>query len=558
MFLKLPFKIMFTISCFVFRHSWLLLVSIGCVFNLQAQSKKYTHADTLRGSVLPERAWWDLKHYDLEVAFNYSDSSIKGKNTISYEVIYANQIMQLDLMLPMLLDSVLQEEQKCTWKKDGNAYFIQLPKAQKQKELKKVVVYFHGKPHVAIQAPWDGGFVWTKDSKQQPWISLACQGMASSVWFPSKDHQYDEVDSCSLHFRAAKELIAVSNGRLKNISPNQDGSMTFHWEVKSPINNYNIIPYIGKYVQFKDTFNGKGGILDLDFWVLEDNLALAKNQFTQVKPMLRCFEDWFGAYPFYDDGYKLVEAPYLGMEHQSAIAYGNHFKNGYLGTDLSLTGWGLKWDFIIVHESGHEWFGNSITAKDVADNWLHEGFTAYSENLYVEYLFGKKAGAEYVIGTRIGVQNDEPIIADYNVNKDGSTDMYYKAANMLHTMRQITGNDSIWKELFRAMNRKYWHQTVTTKQIEDFMIDYLKLDLQRIFDQYLRTQQIPVFEYKLNESKLSFRWSNCVKYFDMPLKLLVEGKEFWVNPTEKWQKIELPSANFTPDNNFFVRNKKLK
>ena len=558
MFTKLPYNILNPLSCYVFMRFLLLFLSIGCMFNLHAQSKKYTHADTLRGSVLPERAWWDLKHYDLEVAFSYLDSSIKGKNTISYQVLSANQIIQLDLMAPMILDSVLQENQKCVWKKDGNAYFIQLPKAQKSKEFKKVITYFHGKPHVAKQAPWDGGFVWTKDLKQRPWISVACQGMASSVWFPGKDHQYDEVDSCSLHFIVPKDLIAVSNGHLHDVVPNQDGSVTFSWEVKSPINNYNIIPYVGKYVQFKDTFNGKGGVLDLDFWVLEDNLTLAKNQFKQVKPMLRCFEDWFGAYPFYEDGYKLVEAPYLGMEHQSAIAYGNQFKNGYLGTDLSLTGWGLKWDFIIVHESGHEWFGNSITAVDVADNWLHEGFTAYSENLYVEYLFGKKAGAEYVIGTRIGVQNDEPIIADYGVNKDGSTDMYYKAANMLHTIRQIAANDSLWKGFFREMNKKFWHQTVTTKQIEDFMIEYLKMDLQKIFDQYLRTQVIPVLEYKLNETKLSFRWSNCVKYFDMPVKLVIDGKEFWINPTEKWQKAELPSTNFTVDPNFFVRNKKLK
>lgn len=558
MFTKLTLRILSYLSRYVFICSLFLFLSTTCVFNLNAQSKKYTHADTLRGSILHERVWWDLKHYDLEVAFSYLDSSIKGKNTISYEVLSANQIMQLDLMAPMVIDSVLQENQKCSWKRDGNAYFIQLPKAQKSKELKKITAYFHGKPHIAKQAPWDGGFVWTKDLKQRPWISVACQGMASSVWFPSKDHQYDEVDSCSLHFTIPNDLIAVSNGRLRGVVLNQDGSATFNWEVNSPINNYNIIPYIGKYVQFKDTFNGKGGVLDLDFWVLEDNLALAKSQFKQVKPMLRCFEDWFGAYPFYEDGYKLVEAPYLGMEHQSAIAYGNQFKNGYLGTDLSLTGWGLKWDFIIVHESGHEWFGNSITAVDVADNWLHEGFTAYSENLYVEYLFGKKAGAEYVIGTRIGVQNDEPIIADYGVNRDGSTDMYYKAANMLHTMRQIAANDSLWKGLFREMSKKFWHQTVTTKQIEDFMIEYLKLDLQKVFDQYLRTQAIPLLEYKLNENKLSFKWSNCVKYFDMPLKLLVDGKEFWINPTEKWQRTELPSANFTIDANFFVRNKKLK
>ena len=274
--------------------------------------------------------------------------------------------------------------------------------------------------------------------------------------------------------------------------------------------------------------------------------------------MLRCFENWFGKYPFYEDGYKLVQSPFLGMEHQSAVAYGNNFLNGYMGRDLSHTGWGMKWDFIIIHESGHEWFGNNITVKDVADNWVHEGFTAYSENLFTESLYGKKAGAEYVIGTRKEIQNDEPIIADYNVNRDGSGDMYYKAANMLHSIRAIVNNDSLWNALLQNLNKTYWHQTVTTKQIEDMMITFLKKDLQKIFDQYLRTTQVPVLEFHLKGGKVNYRWKNCVKGFNMPLKIKDGDKEIWLQPTEKWQQINYKKTDLDIDANFYIGKERLK
>ncbi|MEO6305505.1 MAG: M1 family metallopeptidase, partial [Bacteroidia bacterium] len=371
-----------------------------------------------------------------------------------------------------------------------------------------------------------------------------------------KDHQSDEPDSASVFITVPKDLVTVSNGRLRSKKTNNDGTATYNWAVVNPINNYNIIPYIGKYVNFTDTFNGKGGILSLDFWVLEENLEKAKKQFTQVKPMLRCFEEWFGKYPFYEDGYKLVDAPFLGMEHQSAVAYGNGYINGYKGRDLSSSGWGLKWDFIIVHESGHEWFGNNITVKDVADNWVHEGFTAYSENLFTEYLYGKKAGSEYVIGTRGEIKNDEPIIGDYEVNRDGSGDMYYKAANMLHTIRNIVNNDSLWKETLRGLNKTFWHQTVTTKQIENYLIVHLKKDLQKTFDQYLRTIKIPGFEYRISAGKLSYRWVNCVKGFNMPLKINDGKKDILVMPLEKWQTLNYAGTVLMADNNFYITTKK--
>ena len=527
-----------------------------CIGTIRAQAPAYTHADSLKGGISKERAWWDVLHYDLHVAFHPEDSSIAGYNKMLYRVLEPYSVMQVDLIEPMMIDSVVQDGKAHKWSRDGNAFFISLGE-QGVQAVKELTIYFHGRPHRARLPPWDGGVIWSRDKNNNPWISIACQGMSASVWFPNKDHQYDEVDSASVHITAARQLVTVANGRLRSKKVNNDGTATYHWAVVNPINNYNIIPYIGKYVNFKDTIHGKAGILDLDFWVLEENLAAAQKQFIQAKPMLHCFEEWFGPYPFYQDGYKLVEAPFLGMEHQSAIAYGNKFQNGYKGLDLSLTGWGLKWDFIIIHESGHEWFANSITARDVADNWIHEGFTAYSENLYTEYLYGKKAGSEYVIGTRKAIQNDKPIIGDYNVNRDGSGDMYYKGANMLHTIRQLVNNDSLWKNCLRGINKTFYHQTVTTKQIEDYLSAYLGIDLQKIFDQYLRTTWVPVLEYRMDKKKLAYRWTNCVPGFNMPLRL-DSPRGGLLKPTESWQTVNFVSASFAPDPNFYIKTKKVK
>lgn len=500
---------------------------------------KYTHADSLKGRITKEREWWNVLHYELHASFSEKDSSVAGYNVTTYKVLNPYQIMQIDLREPMSLDSAIQNNHKCSWKKDGDAYFIQLTAEQRSNELNKIAFYFHGKPQVAKFPPWDGGLVVKKDKNKNPWISIACQGMAASVWFPNKDHMYDEPDSVSFFITAPKELTAVAGGRLRSWKENSDGTKTWNWAIVNPINNYCIIPYIGKYVSYTDTLNGKGGVLDISYWVMEYNLEKAKEHFKEVKPMLRCFEDWFGKYPFYEDGFKLVEAPYLGMEHQSAVAYGNNYINGYMGRDLSGTGWGMKWDFITVHESGHEWFGNNISVKDVADNWVHEGFTSYAENLYTEYLFGKEAGADYVIGTRTAIENDVPVIGDYEVNRDGSTDMYYKGSNMLHTIRHLVNNDSLWKAFLQDINKTFWHTTTTSKEVEAYMIRFLKQDLTKVFDQYLRTTQIPALEYKIKNGQLSFRWVNCVKGFNMPVKIVADNTDVLLRPTEEWQKIRL-------------------
>ncbi len=518
---------------------------------------RYSHADSLRGSNGPGRSWWDVTFYQLHVRFSENDSSLRGSNVIHYNVLRTDSVMQIDLQKPLDVDSIVQEGKRCRWKRDGNAFFVLLTGTQERGQQKQLKIWYHGRPHTAKLPPWDGGVVWARDKKDNSWISVACQGRGASVWYPVKDLQSDEPDSAQITITAPDGLSAVSNGRLRAVTRNSDRSSDYIWVVSSPINNYNLIPYIGRYVNFKDTLAGLAGRLDLDFWVLEDNLPRARQQFAQVKPMLHCFESWFGPYPFYRDTYKLVEAPYLGMEHQSGVAYGNGYQNGYKGRDLSLTGWGMKWDFIIIHESGHEWFANSITAADVADNWIHESFTSYSENLYTEYLFGKTAGAEYVTGTRTAVLNDQPIIGDYGVNAEGSGDMYYKGANMLHTIRQVVNNDSLWRAFLLDLNKTFYHRIVTSREVEDFMIARLKTDLQTVFDQYLRSTKIPVLEYRIKGKKLSFRWTDCVAGFKMPLRINDGKRSRLLHPTETWSTISYSSKTLTADINYYVKTKKI-
>jgi aminopeptidase N len=338
-------------------------------------------------------------------------------------------------------------------------------------------------------------------------------------------------------------LVDVSNGRLRKVETLKNKTKTYHWFVSNPINNYSVNINIGNYVHFGEKFNGEKGVLDCDYWVLKENLEKAKVHFKQVTLMLKAFENWFGPYPFYEDSYKLVDAPYLGMEHQSSVTYGNGYQNGYLGIDQSGTGWGDTWDFIIVHESGHEWFANSITYKDIADMWVHESFINYSESLFVEYYNGKDAGAEYVRGTRRSIRNDRPIVGIYNVNFEGSGDMYPKGGNMLHTLRQIVNDDIKWKEILRGLNKDFYHQVVEGLQIENALSEKTGIDLKPFFDQYLRDVRIPVFEYYIKGNDFTFRWNNCMQRFNMPLKIWIGDVAKNITPSTRWTTIKLDSAN---------------
>ena len=508
----------------------------------------FTHQDTLRGSLNAERTWWNVLHYDISVKPDYSTKTITGKTGIKYKVTQSSYpaFMQIDLQEPLVIDSVLfgNSNRPLQFTKDGNAWHVNVPK-QPANAVNDVTVYYHGKPREAVRPPWDGGWIWKKDSLGRPWMSVACQGLGASVWYPCKDHQSDEPDSgATLTMIVPDTLIGVGNGRLKNKSSN-GGLATYTWEVVNPINNYNIIPYIGKYENWTDTFMGEKGKLDLSYWVLDYEIPKAKKQFEQVKLMLRAFEYWMGPYPFYEDGYKLVQSPHLGMEHQSAVAYGNKFLNGYLGRDLSGTGWGLKWDFIIVHESGHEWFANNITSNDIADMWVHEGFTNYSETLFTDYYYGAKAGNEYNAGTRKGIQNDINIIGPYGVNKEGSGDMYPKAGNMLQAIRHSIDNDGQWRQILRGLNKTFYHQTVDTKQVEEYISKTSGIDFSKVFDQYLRTTQIPQLDYYYtNDGKtFCYKWSDCVPGFNLQLALNNGNGNIRLKPTTKWQKLSVSAAD---------------
>ncbi|WP_228409292.1 M1 family metallopeptidase, partial [Chryseobacterium sp. HMWF001] len=416
-------------------------------------------------------------------------------------------------------------------------------------------VTYSGNPTIAKRAPWDGGWVFTKDENGNPWMSVADEGIGASIWLPTKDIWDDEPDNgVVMKIITPKDLVGVGNGRL--ISKKAEGDkMAYTWEVKNPINAYSIIPNIGKYVNFKDTFNGEKGKLDLDYWVIDYNLDKAKKQFQQVKPMLSAFEYWFGPYPFYEDSYKLVDSPYLGMEHQSNVAYGNAYQNGYLGQDLSGTGVGLNWDYIIVHESGHEWFANNITAKDQADMWVHEGFTMYSEVLFTEKYMDKKSADIYAQGIRNGIQNDVPIIGKYGVRNEGSGDMYPKGASMLHTIRQIINNDTKFREILRGINKDFYHQTVTTEQIENYISKKSGIDFSSVFNQYLRTTKIPTLEYSQKGEELKFRYNNVVKNLKLPI--IVDG--ITINPTEQWQTVKLKKGNPVQFNeNYYIDYKKVQ
>jgi aminopeptidase N len=500
----------------------------------------FTRQDSLRGSITKERIWWDVKYYNLDIKVNHLDSTITGSNTIQYKVIQPYNVMQIDLQNPMGITKVTQDGVALKYKREGNVFFITLASKQNVGAIKEIKIFYQGKPKVAVRPPWDGGITWKKDINGKDFIASSCQGLGASIWWPNKDHMYDEVEGMKISVNIPGKLMDVSNGRLQNVKTLKDGTKTYTWVVKNPINNYGVNINIGDYVAFSEKYKGEKGDLDCQYYVLKDNLTKAKEQFKDVPRMLKAFEHWFGPYPFYEDSYKLVEAPYLGMEHQSCVTYGNGYQNGYLGRDLSGTGWGLKFDFIIIHESGHEWFANNITYKDIADMWIHESFTCYSESLFVEYYYGKDAGTEYVRGIRKNIQNDKPIIGHYDVNNEGSGDMYYKGANMLNTLRQIVNDDEKWRTILRGLNSTFYHQTVTTKQIEDYLSQQVTMDLNPFFNQYLRDIRIPTLEYTFQENAVKYRWTNSVAGFDMPVKVSLNGTEVTLNPKSEWNEFTCP------------------
>ena len=532
---------------------WLVLGILLAPSSLTAQ--KFERQDSLRGTITKQRAWWDLLHYDIDVAIDIDKKSISGKNTIRYRVINSDSELQIDLQAPMKITSVQHEGELLPYRKEYSAYFIKLTKPQDPGSIEEISIGFEGTPPESSNPPWDGGFIWKKDINQKPFVANANQSLGSSSWLPSKDIPYDEPDQgMQIRVSAPSPFVSVSNGRLVEHKSANNGTDAYTWKVVNPINGYGININIGDYVHFKETYTGENGPLDLDYYVLSYNLDKAKNQFKQVPKMMEAFEYWFGPYPFYEDGFKLVETPYLGMEHQSSVTYGNKYENGYLGGDLSGTGEGLKFDFIIIHESGHEWFANSLTNYDVADMWIHEGFTTYSEVLYLDYHFGTESGNTYMIGFRQRISNRSPVSGIYEVNHRGSGDMYSKGAAMIHTLRQVINDDDKFRELLRGMNKTYYHQTLSSKQLENYIMEQTSLDLKGFFDQYLRTIKVPEIQYKIKNREFSYCYKNTVKAFNIPVRFFVDKKEVWLNPSDTWQKFTLPAedSEIKIDENFYI------
>ena len=520
---------------------FLSLILIGFL-NTVTSAQPFTHQDTLRGSITNERAWWNLTYYALAIDVDIVHQTIKGSNAVHFEVLKSDQVMQIDLQEPLAITKVDYNEQQLSFTREGNAYHIRFPQALSVGDRGHIVIHYGGKPIVAVRPPWDGGFTWSKDTDGNPFIATSCQGIGASIWWPCKDHMYDEPDSMLISITTPPSLTDVSNGRLRQVDYLQDGRKTYHWFVSNPINNYGINMNIARYVHWKDTIQGEKGILDLDFYVLPEHFEKAQEQFKDAKRTIKAFEHWFGPYPFYEDGYKLVEVPYLGMEHQSSVTYGNQFQMGYLGQDLTGSGWGLKWDYIIIHETAHEWWANNITYKDMADMWIHESFATYAEALFVEYYYGVQAGIEYVIGYRSDIANKQPLIGPYNVNTEGPGDMYPKGANLLHTLRTWVNDDVKWRSVLRGLQKDFYHQTVTTQQIEDYMALHTGLDLKAFFNQYLHDPRIPVLEYQIKGKKLNYRYTNIVDGFTMPVKITIDKNVVSISPTATWKTLDHPAG----------------
>lgn len=520
----------------------------------EVTQKTYTRQDTLRGKITDERVWWNLTHYDLDFKLDIENKFVKGSNTITYTVLESKKTMQIDLQPPLKITKVIQAGESLTFTQDGNAWFIQLNEDQVKGTSKAVEVFYEGVPKEDENSPFGGGFVYEKDKNGKPFIYNASQVIGASLWWPCKDHMYDEPDNgMIISVTVPEDLMAVANGRLTATEKKENGTIKYQWTVVNPINNYGVALNVADYVHFSDPYNGMKGELACDYYVLPENLEKAKVHFKQAHLMLEAFEYWFGPYPFYEDSYKLVDG--IGMEHQSSVGYSGGYVNGSKGFDFSNSGWGLKFDYLIIHESGHEWFANNITYKDLADMWVHEGFTTYSEALYVEYHFGKKASEEYIKGLSQGINNDKPIIGKYDINyEDYTGDVYPKPAAFLHTLRQVINDDDKWRAILIGLNTEFYHKTVTTTDVENYIAKQAGLNLKPFFNQYLRTKEIPTLEYYFKDNTFVYRWINAVHGFDMPLKIKLNNQEQWIYPTSNWthEYFKETKNELIIDSNFYV------
>ncbi|MEJ6748755.1 MAG: M1 family metallopeptidase [Flavobacteriales bacterium] len=542
----------------------ILIIVLFCV-NFSVFSQEFTRKDSLRGELTPFRTCYDVTYYNLNVTIDEKEKTIERSfndihftSTSDFETIQIDLVKNMEILLILFPDKKLDSacydveyDYELEFTREHDAVFVKFPRIIKKGEQSYIRVWYSGYPREAVNPPWDGGFSWKIDKNNNPWIGVSCQGLGASVWWPNKDHQSDEPDSMTIKVSARNPFKIICNGNLRSEKTTfssylQDSINTSEWFVSYPINNYNVTLNIGDYVHFQDEYVSGEDTLDLSYYVLSYNEEKAKKHFEQVKPMMECFENYFGKYPFWEDGYALVETSYLGMEHQSAIAYGNDYLPGYQGS-LGYSG-GLDFDYIIVHETGHEWWGNSITTNDIADMWIHEGFCTYSEALYVECLYGYDQMLEYVNNQKRFIRNNSPIVGHYHVNDKGSGDMYHKGSVMLHTLRTLIENDELWFELIKEISEKFQYETLDAQEIMNYIMYRTSYDLTDFFNQYLHNEKLPEFQYKLvkegRNTTLVYRWE-AIEKFDMPLLVNSGNKDFWIYPDLEWKEMSLGKIDRT-------------
>lgn len=543
-----------------------LLLIIPCMWvSVYSWSQVFSPSDSLLGHANPYRTAYDVTHYALDVAIYPDRQQIKGEVAITFTAKAANKVIQIDLTPQLQLLTIRQAGKALEFQRipESRAVRVRLNAPMIIGETYTITIAYQGRPKVAKHAPWDGGFVWTEDDNGAPWIGVACEGEGASIWWPCKDFFGDEPDSVDLLFWVPDTLVAVANGRLVDTLSKKE-MKGYHWKVTHPINVYNVTINVAQYAHFSARYESAvtQDTLPLSYYVLPYNLAKAKQHFQQVKPMLACFEQKFGPYPFYEDSYKLVETPYLGMEHQSAIAYGNDYQQGYEGYDMS----GIGFDYIIIHESGHEWFGNSITASDLAEIWIHESFTTYSESVYIECMAGKAAADRYLKKQRMMVRNQNPIVGPVGVHFDGwidDNDQYYKGALMLHTFRSALHNDTLFWDILHEFSTRYAYQVIDTRTVINFFDDKVTWPAAPFFRQYLYHTDLPVFEYRIvgrgKDYKLQYRWKADVEGFTLPVKITI--KKGWVveGPVStQWKTIHIngvaPAQIDFHLENYYIRN----
>ncbi len=506
------------------------------------ENYQFTEADTLRGMLRHERTCYDVTFYDLNITIDPDSRFISGYVDVFFDVVEDFERLQIDLYENMKINKIVSNDKNLDYNRMHNAVFIEFP-AQKKGTKNSLRIFYEGNPKTAYAPPWDGGFVWSKDDNGDHWVGVACEGDGASLWWPNKDHLSDEPDSMSIRVAVPNPYICVSNGNMRSKQSVNENFTRYDWFVSYPINNYNVTVNIAKYVHFSDIYIAQDQErLSLDYYVLPYNLEKAKIHFQQVPRTLRCFEHYFGKYPFWDDGYALVETPYLGMEHQSAIAYGNQYLRGYLGAMIPRN---MDWDYIIVHETGHEYWGNSISCNDLAEMWIHESFTTYMEALFVENVFGYKEALKYlrIFRHRPNILNEQPILGPKDVNWEDWTgsDHYFKGSWMLHTLRNAINNDELWFDILKTFYQKNALSNIKTEDFVNYVKEQTGLKfIDSFFEQYLQYPDIPQFEYTLTQEEndliIQYRWKGTIKSFNMPLLVGKKGNYGQINPTTKWKR----------------------